>query len=217
MKIPIMRRVLDENDTAAGELRSLFREYKLFVINIMGSPGAGKTSLIEQTLTRAGGMKIGVIEGDVASSIDADRVGRMGAPVVQINTGGGCHLNADMVKLAVQVISITDLDILVIENVGNLVCPVQFDLGENAAVIAASVPEGDDKPLKYPAAFSTASVVVLNKTDLMEHMRFDADRFEERVSALNEDAPLIKLSCSTGEGMDGWMEWLERGLRSARE
>ncbi|MDH7480585.1 MAG: hydrogenase nickel incorporation protein HypB [Armatimonadota bacterium] len=206
MQIPVVQKVLAANDLLAGEMRAEFEKFGLFVVNIMGSPGAGKTSLIEQTLSRAGDLKIGVVEGDLATSLDAERIARHGAQVVQINTGGACHLDASMVRKALDRIDVTSLDVLIIENVGNLVCPVSFDLGETARVVVCSIPEGDDKVLKYPAIFSSASIVVLNKIDLLPYVPFDLAKFEESIA--NIGRRLIKVSCNTGDGLDNWMEWL---------
>ncbi|MCL6519521.1 MAG: hydrogenase nickel incorporation protein HypB [Armatimonadetes bacterium] len=206
MQIPVVQKVLAANDLLASEMRAEFEKFGLFVVNIMGSPGAGKTSLIEQTLSRAGDLKIGVVEGDLATSLDAERIAKHGVPVVQINTGGACHLDASMVRKALDRIDVTSLDVLIIENVGNLVCPVSFDLGETARVVVCSIPEGDDKVLKYPAIFSSASVVVLNKIDISPYVSFDLVKFEESVA--NIGRRLIKISCSSGDGLENWMKWL---------
>lgn len=217
MRIPVVQKVLAANDLLADELRGRFRKAGVLVVNLMGSPGAGKTSLLERTIERAGGgIKIGVIEGDPATSLDADRIARFGTPVVQTNTGGGCHLDAAMVERALDRLDVSALDILVIENVGNLVCPSQFDLGEAYKIVVSSLPEGDDKVLKYPGTFSLASVVVLNKLDLLPHLRFNLPDFRRHISELNPRASLIELSCVTGEGLDRWMEWLEEGVRKLK-
>ncbi len=214
MQIPVLQKVMEANELLAKELRSEFQKAGLFVINLMGSPGAGKTSLAEQTLARAANLKIGIIEGDLATSLDAERIARYGAPVVQINTGGMCHLDASMIRKALEKINFSSLDILLIENVGNLVCPVNFDLGETARVVICSVPEGDDKILKYSAIFSSASVVILNKIDLLPHVAFDIGRFEQSVNNLGIE--LIKLSCHTGNGIENWMEWLTQSTSTAK-
>ena len=217
MQIQVVEKVFAANDLMAQELRDRFEKAGLFAVNLMGSPGAGKTSLVEQTLERVGdGLRIGVIEGDLATSLDADRIARLGAPVVQINTGGACHLDAAMIKKALDRFDISGLDILLIENVGNLVCPVQFDLGEACKVVVCSLPEGDDKALKYPATFSLVSAVVLNKIDLLEHLRFDMPGFKQNLGGLNPNAPLIELSCFTGEGIDRWVEWLRQGVNKRK-
>jgi len=217
MQIPLARRILEANDEAAEELRKRFAEHRLPVVNLMGSPGAGKTSLVEETLRRTSGrLRIGVIEGDIATSLDADRIARFGAPVVQINTGGICHLDARMISEALESLDISALDILLIENVGNLVCPAQFDLGETYRVAVCSLPEGDDKVAKYPEIFSLVDAVVLNKLDLREHLRFDLSLFGRSLRELNPDADLMEVSCSTGDGCEKWIEWLEQRLEQVR-
>jgi hydrogenase nickel incorporation protein HypB len=211
VKIPVVRKVLEANDAIAEELRELFAEKGLAVLNIVGSPGAGKTALIEKTLQRVGErMRIGVIEGDLATSLDAERIASHGVPVVQINTGGYCHLDAAMIKKALTSLNISGRSLLLIENVGNLVCPAAFDLGEALKVVISSVPEGDDKPVKYPSMFSRVGAVVLNKIDLLQHVRFDVEAFRRGLQRINADAPLIELSCETGQGLDAWLAWLER-------
>ena len=217
MQIPVIQKVLAANDLIAEELRAQFEKAGLFVVNLLGSPGAGKTSLLERTLERARGMKLGVIEGDLATSLDADRIARFGVPVVQVNTGGACHLDAAMVRKALGSLDVSGLDVLLIENVGNLICPAQFDLGEACKVAVCSLPEGDDKVLKYPAIFSLVSAVVLNKLDLVNHLNFNLPDFRRHLAELNPDAALMELSCLTGDGLDGWIEWLVLGARKARE
>jgi len=217
MQIPVVQKVLAANDLIAEELRAQFEESGLFVVNLLGSPGAGKTSLVERTLERVRRLKIGVIEGDLATSLDADRIACFGVPVVQINTGGACHLDAAMVRKALESLDASGLDVLLIENVGNLICPAQFDLGEACKAVVCSLPEGDDKVLKYPAIFSLASAVVLNKLDLLNHLNFNLPDFRRHLAELNPAAALMELSCLTGEGLDRWIEWLELGARNARE
>ena len=217
MKIPIMKNILAANDVIAEELRARFESTGIFVVNLMGSPGAGKTALIERTLKKVGDrVRIGVIEGDIATSLDAERIARCEAPVVQINTGGACHLDSAMVRSALDRLDISSLDILIIENVGNLICPAQFDLGESAKVLVCSLPEGADKVLKYPAVFSTVSAVVLNKLDLLEHLEFDCVGFRDSLAQLNPSAPLMQLSCVTSAGFEDWLEWLDKGTRKAK-
>jgi len=217
MQIPVIQKVLAANDLISEELRAQFEKAGLLVVNLMGSPGAGKTSLVERTLEHLRKLKIGVIEGDVATSLDADRIARFGVPVVQINTGGACHLDAAMVRKALGSLDVSELDILLIENVGNLICPAQFDLGEACKAVVCSLPEGDDKVLKYPAIFSLVSAVVLNKLDLLDRLNFNLPDFRRHMAELNPDAALMELSCLTGEGFDRWIEWLELGARNARE
>lgn len=209
LQIPIVKKVLAANDLLAEELRSKFEQAGLFVVNLMGSPGAGKTSLLERTVDRlAGRCRVGVIEGDISTSLDADRIARHGAPVVQINTGGLCHLDAAMIHGALDGLDVSSLDILVIENVGNLVCPAQFDLGEARKVAVCSLPEGDDKVLKYPEIFSAVSAVVLNKLDLAGHLNFNITEFSRNLREMNANAVLTEVSCVTGTGVDRWVEWL---------
>ncbi len=209
MQIPLVRKVLEANDQVAGELRQRFADDGLLVVNLMGSPGAGKTSLVEETLRHTSGrLRIGVIEGDIATSLDADRIARFGAPVVQINTGGACHLDAPMIRRALADLDTSAFDILLIENVGNLVCPAQFDLGESFKAVVCSLPEGDDKVAKYPEIFSVADVVVLNKLDLLPHVKFDLPLLRRTLKGINPNAALVEVSCSTGDGLDQWVEWL---------
>ena len=210
MKIPLDRRIFESNDAAAEANAKLFAELGLHVINMMASPGAGKTSLVIRTIEALRErLRIAVIEGDLASRIDADRVAETGVPVVQINTDGGCHLDAREVRKVLDQLPVDALDLLIIENVGNLVCPAGFELGERTKIVVASTPEGDDKPLKYPGMFSLVDVVVLNKMDLVPHLNFDVDRFKEYLAGLNAAAALFCTSCTTGEGIDDWAAWLE--------
>jgi hydrogenase nickel incorporation protein HypB len=174
----------------------------------MASPGAGKTSLILATAAQLEAVRIGVIEGDVASSIDAETIAAHGLPVVQINTGGGCHLDAPMIRSALPHLNLTGLDLLFIENVGNLICPANYRLGAELALVVASVTEGQDKPYKYPGMFAAADVVVLNKVDLLELLEFDVAAFEHGVRMVNPEVPIIHVSCRTGAGIDTWAEWL---------
>jgi hydrogenase nickel incorporation protein HypB len=209
MQIPVERKVLEVNDLVAERLRSMFESYGVYVVNVLGSPGSGKTSLIERTIERLNGvMRLAVIEGDLATSMDADRIRRFGVPVIQINTGGICHLDAPMVENALSKLEVQNLDLLIIENVGNLVCPVQFDLGESSKVIVSSIPEGYDKVAKYPTAFSSATAVILNKIDLLSVVDFDLEFFEQSLHKINPNSKFFRLSCYTGQGIDSWVEWL---------
>ncbi len=210
--IPVVKDILNANDQVAEENRRAFDEAGVFVVNLMASPGAGKTSLILATAERLpAGVRPGVIEGDVASRLDADTIAARGIPVVQINTGGACHLDAPMVRSALSHLPLQELDLLFIENVGNLICPANFALGAHVNVVVASVPEGHDKPYKYPGMFTTADAVVLNKADLVEVFEFDVAYFTRGVRMLNEGAPLFVLSCRTGEGIDAWVKWVVEG------
>ncbi len=209
MKIPIVKKILSANDQVATENRAEIEAAGVFVLNLMASPGAGKTSFILATTDRLpGDIRPGVIEGDLASSIDADTISARGVPVVQINTGGGCHLDAPMIRTAMPHLPMADLDLLFIENVGNLVCTANFDLGADLAVVIASVPEGHDKPYKYPGIFAGADVVILNKADMIEVFEFDVDFFRRGLEMINPGVPCFNLSCRTGEGVDEWLAWL---------
>jgi hydrogenase nickel incorporation protein HypB len=219
MKIAVKKRILSANNQVAAENRARLDAARVLALNLMASPGAGKTSLILATAARLpSGMRPGVIEGDLASRIDADRVAGYGIPVTQINTGGGCHLDAPMVRDALGRLPLTDIEVLFIENVGNLVCPAEFDLGAHLAIVIASAPEGHDKPYKYPGMFSRADVVVLNKADLLTVFEFDVEAFERGVRLVNPGAPVLPLSCRSGEGFDSWIAWLvaRQGEFSAR-
>jgi len=207
LKVEIVKNILSANEQIAHENRRLFDEKGLFVLNIMAAPGAGKTSLIERTIeVLRDRLRIGVIDGDVASTIDADRIARLGIPAVQINTGGACHLDANMVRVALPRLPLDETDLLLIENVGNLICPTSFALGEHLKVMIASTPEGDDKPYKYPGMFSVVDVLVLNKVDLLPLLEFDLDYFRRGVKALNPDVAFFPMSCKTGEGIPEWVE-----------
>jgi len=209
MKIAVKKEILSANDQVAAENRARLGAARVLALNLMASPGAGKTSFILATAGRLlSGIRPGVIEGDLASRIDADRVAGFGIPVTQINTGGGCHLDAPMVRAALAQLPLTDIEVLFIENVGNLVCPAEFDLGAHLAIVIASAPEGHDKPYKYPGMFARADSVVLNKADLLTVFEFDVDAFERGVRLVNPNAPVFVLSCRTGDGFDAWMAWL---------
>ena len=209
MKIAVQQRILSANDAVAAENRQQLDSAGVLVVNLMASPGAGKTSLILATVGRLpAGVRPAVIEGDLASRIDADRVAAHGIPVTQINTGGGCHLDAPMVRAALGQLPIPDIDVLFIENVGNLVCPAEFDLGAHLAVVVASVPEGHDKPYKYPNMFARADAVILNKADVLSAFEFDLAYFEQGVRLVNPSAPAFVLSCRTGAGVTAWLDWL---------
>ncbi len=209
MEIKIMKNILDANDKLAAENREFFSKKKIMAVNIMASPGSGKTSVILKVIENIGKETgISVIEGDIASSIDADKIDTLGIPVVQINTGGGCHLDANMIKAAVEDMPVRESSILFIENVGNLVCPSSFDLGESLKLVIASVPEGHDKPYKYTSMFEGADVIILNKVDLMPYIDFDRDSFYKGIRALNEKAPVFEISCRTGDGVKEFTDWL---------
>jgi len=207
--IPVVQRFMQANDALAADTRRRLAERGLVAVNLMASPGAGKTSLILRTIEALRGRcRVGVIEGDTASRVDADKVATTGVPVVQINTGGGCHLDAPMVRTALDELPLDELDLLLIENVGNLVCPAGFALGESAKVVIASVPEGDDKPYKYPGMFIAADVVLVNKMDLLPYLEFDVHAFSELIHSVNPEARVFEVSCKTGEGIADWTDWL---------
>ena len=207
--ITIERKVLAKNDELAAENRALFAKHNLFVINVVSSPGSGKTSLIEQTLKHlAGTLPVGVIEGDVQTDLDAQRVARYSVPVVQIVTNGGCHLEARLVQDALGSLDLSALRMLIIENVGNLVCPSNYDLGEAMKVVVASTTEGDDKPLKYPAMFRNAAVLVLNKIDLVPYVNCDLKALRKNALSINPSLKIFETSCTTGQGIPEWCEWL---------
>lgn len=208
-KIPIVEKILSTNDQLAEENARRFDHLGVAVVNIMAAPGGGKTSLILRTIEALRGRRrIGVIEGDVASQVDSQRIAAAGVPVVQINTGGQCHLDANMIRGALDRLPLEEIDLLLIENVGNLICPVEFKLGEHKKVAITSLPEGDDKPYKYPAIFQAVDAVVINKLDLLPYLDFDLTAFRELVRALNPHAALFDVSCKTGQGVEEWAAWL---------
>lgn len=213
MEINVVQRVLKVNDELAADVRGRLAEAGVLALNIMSSPGSGKTTLIEKTLAAIGSsIRVGVIEGDPETALDAERIAQYGVPVTQIETAGGCHLEANLVKRALEGFELDKLDLLIIENVGNLVCPASFDLGENAKVVMVSTTEGHDKPAKYPNMFRKADVIVLNKMDLLPYVDFNFEKFRNYVHQLNPDAPLIDISCSTGEGLDAWLLWIQERI-----
>ncbi len=208
-KITLEKKVLSRNDILAAELRDLFAKEDVAVMNMVSSPGSGKTSLLEKTLgAQSEVLSIGVIEGDIQTDNDAARIARTGVPVHQIQTGGACHLEAEMIRKALVHFSLKDLELLIIENVGNLVCPSAFDLGEGIRVSIISVTEGDDKPMKYPAMFRSADVMVINKMDLLPYTDFDVEKVIHHARSLNPEIQILKTSCRTGEGLDEWSEFV---------
>ena len=217
-EIRLDRPLLEQTDRAGAENRRRFAADGLFVLNLMSGPGAGKTSLLERTLERlAGELRLGIVEGDIEGRADADRLERFRVPVIQINTHGSCHLDPRQVAAAVDEAGAGSLDVLVVENVGNLVCPAEFDLGEHARAMLLSVSEGHDKPAKYPLMFRTADVMLLNKIDLIPYTDFDETVASDAARALNPALDVIRISCRTGEGIDGWIDWLRGRIASARE
>lgn len=217
MKTIVMQDILGKNEEAAAHLKKIFSERKIFAINLLGSPGSGKTSLLEATLTELDSeMRIAVIEGDLFTTRDADRIERCEVPVVQINTSGGCHLDARMVHGALDEIHLAGLDLLIIENVGNLVCPAEFALGEDAKATVLSVTEGTDKPMKYPLIFKESAVTLINKTDLIPYTDFDIKQATEDIMTLHPEAAVFGVSSKTGEGLDAWYDWIRARVREKK-
>jgi hydrogenase nickel incorporation protein HypB len=220
-KVKVVEEALDANNTIAAANRADFDRHDVTVVNFMSAPGAGKTTLLEQVGPEVGGVRIGVLEGDVQGSMDADRLAHRHVPVIQLNTdsgfGGECHLDANMVRSAIPSLPLHDIDLLIVENVGNLVCPAEFRIGEDARVMVCSVTEGEDKPLKYPLMFRACELVLINKIDLLAHLDFDLDKLLHHIDQVHPDAERIVCSARTGEGIDAWREWLTRvaGRRTA--
>lgn len=217
MQIPVVRNILEANARIAADLKDFFTKKNILVVNIMSSPGAGKTTLLERTLTDLRDeLHMAVVEGDLQTDNDARRVAATGAQAVQINTEGGCHLTSAQVQEAIKSLDLTGLDILFIENVGNLVCPAEFDVGEDFKITLLSVTEGDDKPEKYPLMFHISSALVLNKVDLLPYVDFDLDRASRHARILNECIAVFPVSARSGEGLDGWYDWLRARVREKR-
>ncbi|HVN16834.1 MAG TPA: hydrogenase nickel incorporation protein HypB [Anaerolineales bacterium] len=214
-RIPVVENILSANDRLAEENRARINAAGVFSINLMASPGAGKTSIIEQTLPRLKDkLCVAVIDGDIATSLDADRASSAGAQAsIQINTGGECHLDAVMLHGALNQLDLTKFDLLIVENVGNLVCPAEFRLGTHKSVLIASVPEGDDKPYKYPGMYRGVDALVINKIDLLPYVPFKMDFFQRGVEALNPGVVTLPLSCRTGEGLDAWINWILQNIK----
>lgn len=210
MEIKLVKDILAANEAIAAQNRAFFTEHGVYVVNLMGSPGAGKTTLLERTIEDLKvRRKIAVIEGDIATSRDAERIAAHSIQAVQINTGGECHLDGNMVRGGLEQLNFDGIELLVVENVGNLVCPAEFNIGEDAKVMICSVTEGDDKPLKYPLMFQVSSVLLLNKIDLLPHVAFDLERFRADALKVNPRLEIMPLSCNTGEGLENWLRWLE--------
>jgi hydrogenase nickel incorporation protein HypB len=214
IRVPVVEQILSANDQLAAANRERLDQAMVFAINFMASPGAGKTSLITRTVEALKGeLRIGAVDGDIATTIDADRIAALGIPAVQINTGGTCHLDAPMFQGALPRLPLDELNLLIIENVGNLVCPASFKLGVHRNVLIASVPEGDDKPYKYPVMYRGVDCLVLNKMDVLAAFDFDVEYFQRGVEALNPGLAFFPLSCKTGEGLDKWLAWLRNEVR----
>ncbi len=220
MEIKVVRKVLDVNDTMAAQNRQMFAAADVFVLNLMSSPGSGKTTLLERTLERiAPEVKSGVIVGDICTSNDADRLSKSGAPVVQVNTdefGGDCHLAAHVIATAAGDIDLTGIDLLIVENVGNLVCPAEFDIGEDARAVVLSVTEGEDKPAKYPLMFRVCDAALLNKIDLLPHLDYDRDAVLDHIDGVHPGMPVFEVSARTGDGLDPWLDWLRERIAAKR-
>ena len=208
-RIPVVEKILSANDRLAQENRARLDSHRVFSLNLMASPGAGKTSLVEQTVkSLSSRLRLAVIDGDIATSLDADRAAAAGATAVQINTGGECHLDAVMLQGALQQLDLAAFDLLIVENVGNLVCPASFQLGTHRNVLIASIPEGDDKPYKYPGMYQGVDAMVINKIDLLPYVTFNMDYFRRGVEILNPGVTTFPISCRTGEGLDAWLDWV---------
>jgi hydrogenase nickel incorporation protein HypB len=216
--VPVVERILSANDRLAEQNRARLDAARVFAVNIMASPGAGKTSLILRTIQALGShMRLGVVEGDTAPvTIDANKVIAAGMPAVQVNTGGECHLDAVMLANALPQLPLDDIELMIVENVGNLICPVAFNLGTHANVLIASVPEGDDKPYKYPAIYRGVNALIINKIDLLPYVEFDMDYFRRGVEMLNPGVVTFPISCKTGEGIERWVEWLSAKVHGIR-
>ncbi len=215
MYIPIVRNVLENNENKAGDLKEIFKKHNILVLNLISSPGAGKTSLLEKTLTDLKDeFKFAVIEGDLQTDNDAQRIAKTGTQAVQINTDGGCHLNSSMIEKALENLDLTNIDILFIENVGNMVCPVEFDCGEFAKIAILSTTEGDDKPEKYPTLFHASSAMILNKLDLLPYVSFSTEKAMLHAKAINDKLQIFPLSCTTNEGLNAWYDYLRNTKKS---
>ena len=213
--IEVKEEIMADNIKVAAEMRELLRQTKTMLLNLMSSPGSGKTSLILQTIaTLKGSLRLGVIEADIDSTVDAEKVAARGIPAVQLRTGGFCHLDATMVTQGIDALAVSDLDLVIIENVGNLVCPAEFDTGAHKNVMILSVPEGDDKPLKYPLMFSICDLLLINKIDYLSLSDFNIAALRKRVLALNPRIAIMGVSCKTGVGIEGWIDWLKREVEA---
>jgi hydrogenase nickel incorporation protein HypB len=213
IKIQVLDNILQMNDSYAAENRRIFEEHNAFALNMMSSPGSGKTSLLERTLERIDPSKVAIIEGDMQTTKDAERLERFGCQILQISTGNACHLDGKMVHDAAKDLDLSGVRLLVIENVGNLVCPAEFRVGEDAKIVVLSVTEGEDKPLKYPLMFREASICIFNKIDLLPHLDFSLDEARENARQINPQLKFLEMSCKTGEGLEDWTDWLQSKMK----
>jgi len=212
--LEIKQSVYDDNNQQADLLREKLKQQKTFLLNLMSSPGSGKTTMLTKTIQALKSeMSIGVIEADIDSDVDAKTISKTGAKAIQLHTGGMCHLNADMTRQGIECLGIEGIDFAILENIGNLICPAEFDTGASKNAMILSVPEGDDKPLKYPYMFSMVDVLIISKIDVMEYFDFDLDAVRERVAKLNPDIRIIPISAKTGEGIDEWADWLRNEIK----
>lgn len=213
--ITVERKILEKNDSIASEIRKFFSEQKIFAINLVSSPGSGKTTLVERTIANSKNkFRIAVVEGDVQTDLDAKRVDAFGVPVVQIVTNGACHLEAVLVRDALKSLKTNNVDLVIIENVGNLVCPASYDLGEDLKVVVASTTEGDDKPLKYPAMFRNSSALIINKIDLLPYLNCDITALRNNALSINPKLKIFEISCVSDNGISEWIDWLEEKIKS---
>ncbi|TAL21986.1 MAG: hydrogenase accessory protein HypB [Nitrospirae bacterium] len=214
MKVKVVTRILEANERIAAENRRIFDEAGVYVINLMSAPGAGKTSLLERTIKEINKkLRVAVIEGDIAGAQDAERIGNLGTPVIQINTGGACHLDANMINEVLGELPLNETELLFVENVGNLVCPAEFNVGEDMKMMLLSITEGDDKPLKYPLMFQESSVLILNKLDLLEYTNVNIDKIKKDAMSLNPSIKIFEISCKTDEGISEWTDWLVKKVK----
>lgn len=216
-QVQVMEDILGKNDRIAAENQALFADKKIFVINLMGSPGSGKTSLLEQTMAKLKDkVRMAVIEGDLFTNKDADRIAKHDVPVIQINTIGGCHLDAPMVQNVLMKLDLDNLDFIVVENVGNLVCPAEFAVGEDVKAVVLSITEGDDKPMKYPLIFKESAIAMLNKVDILPYCNFDMEAAKEDISTLHPGIKIVEMACTTGQGIDEWCEWILANIEAKK-
>ncbi|MDO9289553.1 MAG: hydrogenase nickel incorporation protein HypB [Thermodesulfovibrionales bacterium] len=214
MKVKVVTRILEANERIAADNRRIFDDSGVYVINLMSAPGAGKTSLLERTIKELNKkLKVAVIEGDIAGTQDAERIGNLGVPVIQINTGGACHLDANMINEVLGELPLKEIELLFIENVGNLVCPAEFNVGEDMKMMLLSITEGDDKPLKYPLMFQESSALILNKIDLLQYTNVSIDKIKKDAMSLSPSIKIFEISCKTGEGISEWTDWLVKKVK----